>query len=186
MSDRKDRIVVTLNEMELRYSTYVGKRYHAVHEERKMENPKISARSGVEDEALVIEGCRAEQAFCKAFNLYWPTQIGDYNRPDCYLNDGRKVDVKGTNKDLRLLVEANKDKPPKRADVYVMVFDRCPVFEIVGWASDVEVFQSRHWAERMPTPCWALDQFVLQVPIDLIAVVQESLFHVEREGVELC
>jgi hypothetical protein len=182
MSDRKDWIKVELNEAELTNAILVGRLYHADNVKRGRINPHVNDRSHKDAEALCIEGCRAEIAFAKAMNVFPRFEAGKDDAPDCYLSDGRKVDVKGTPKvDSDLLVQPWKIKPNKRADVYVLVLDKSPWFAIAGWATDTEVFVQDRWAEHMPLPCYKVPQRFLRAPRTL---VEGALFHVELTGVK--
>lgn len=91
-----------------------------------------------------ILGVCGEIAFGKIFNFYFdPTFEPRRGGVDFFNRKGKSIDVKTTNqKEGRLIVPKWKNKPGKRADVYVLITGDIPDFFVRGWASADEVFSS--------------------------------------------
>lgn len=92
--------------------------------------------------ALDKDGFGAEMAFCKKHNLYPDFSI--FRRkgsPDCITKKGKRIDVKHTsNPKGDMLVKTTK--PKGEVDIYVLMTGVFPLFHIIGFATDEEVFNA--------------------------------------------
>ena len=80
---------------------------------------------------MINNGLCAEFAFCKLMNIYPDLSLQNYGHIDCEHPDWGTIDVKSTKlPDGKLLVGIWKKKYP---DAYVLMIDRSPIFDFVGW-----------------------------------------------------
>ncbi len=104
-------------------------------------NTKTSWDRGKDPYEPDLQGYGAEVAFCKAANLF--VDLSSNNRKggiDCTLPDKTTVDVKWTSRPQHeLFVKANRKKLGD-AQVYVLLGGRFPDYEVIGFATEEEVF----------------------------------------------
>jgi len=103
---------------------------------------------------LDIESTMAELAVCKHFGHYWSgiVQAG--------AKDAGPYQVRSTAyKSGRLLIQ--KDDDP--SDVFILVVNDCPRFQLVGWIRGKDAQQKKYWTEKVAgRPCYWVDQGELQ------------------------
>jgi len=93
------------------------------------------------NELTDLEGIAAEIAFCKLANIYPDLDLDHTNPADCYLRDGRAVDVKSTiYSSGRLLCVRWKNVT--EVDLFVLMVGEFPRYRCAGFASSAELMQS--------------------------------------------
>ena len=103
--------------------------------ERGRVDLKIGKQSNVETD---LEGIGGEVAFCKAFNLFPPLMVGEFDKDDCVLHSGTKVDIKTTKYRTGHLL-ANNTKKVGDVDIYALVVGEFPVYSIGGYATSKQL-----------------------------------------------
>lgn len=128
-----------LSEMEERICVEVGWERRSGNRRKGRIDKKYSLKEG---HLLDIQAVGSELMFCKLLNLF-PELSCEYKwgMKDCFLQDGRSVDVKmrmGYNEIRSLEVPAEMEK--KSADIYALMIGKMPVYKFSGWAYGKDVF----------------------------------------------
>ena len=141
---------VTLNNGEVAVATVIGTMRATTARAAGVTNKKVGPQTDVKTD---ISGFAAELAFCKSQNIHADFTIGPQSLgADCIMLDPRSsvpwakcsVDVKATTYDAgRLIVPPNKKE--SGTSLYVLVVGKIPIFKIIGYASDDEVFQETNY-----------------------------------------
>jgi hypothetical protein len=120
--------VITLNEPEQRLARYLAALRYAHNRRKGAINGRVGTQS---DEVTDLEGAGAELAFCKIFNIWPDTEIGERPDHDAILKDGRRVDVKATRHPHGHAIAVRKklSHPP---DVYALMVGTFPTYRYAG------------------------------------------------------
>ena len=99
---------------------------------------KLHSISGLNASGRMLAGTQAEVAVAKMLNLYPDTDVANLGLFDLVLGE-KKVEVKTTNYARgNLLVPVYK--LADRADIYILTVSQAPVFTVVGFALDTDLF----------------------------------------------
>lgn len=129
---------VSLSPIEQKIVEYIAKH-------RTDNNKKAGTHSNFNNDdpyKIDINGFGAEMAFCKLTNTYpdFTTEVRK-GGVDCVYK-GHRVDVKWTGlKNPKLLIK-KEHKVKGMVDVYVLMIGKYPNFEVLGFATDDEVFNA--------------------------------------------
>jgi hypothetical protein len=134
--------MIELNRAEQWWAKYLAK----ARQDNNAANPlpnggKIGNQS---EEITDLEGIGAEIAFCKNFNVWLDTDIGE-ERPDfdVVLKDGRKVDIKTTRYESGHLI-ANRKKAKHPPDAYALMVGTFPRYRFAGSISAARLLQEKN------------------------------------------
>lgn len=132
------RVRLSLAEIQLAYFV-AGQRqvYNLKHNAKQ----RFGGPEGLENAAHHLTGARAEMAVAKAFNLYWPGELGDYRAADV----GNRVEVRSVHKRTHSLIIHPDDKD----DLPYVLADVSGITEIVllGWIKAGEAKIDRYWSD---------------------------------------
>lgn len=129
---------IVLSEAEQRLAKFLAIRRYQNARSKGLFNAKIGDQS---NELTDLEGIAAEIAFCKLANIYPDLDLDHTNAADCYLRDGRAVDVKSTiYSSGRLLCVRWKNVT--EVDLFVLMVGKFPRYRCAGFMSSAELMQS--------------------------------------------
>ncbi len=152
--------MIILNDPEKKLASYLARKRSDV-------NKKIGAKEmqqGDQDtEKMEQNSTGGELAFCKALNIYPNMAV---ERPDdgidCYLPDGRSVDIKTTEYEKGKLSAAlwtpNKKVIP---DIFALVIGSFPKYRVVGYMESIELLQTHRIEKLGATPTFTAEQIEL-------------------------
>jgi len=103
-----------------------------------------------------IEGCAAERAVAKAYNLYWEPVVENPEelRGDVGLGM-RSLQVRSTWRRDGRLITHDRDNDEH---VFVLVVGRLPDFEIKGWILGADAKQKCFWRSDLERPAFFVPQ----------------------------
>ena len=136
------QIKVVLNQAECEIVRFIA-------EGRRSENRKY----GVKDLLVAkedplqrdIEGCGAEYAFAKVYNLYPPTDLRPRAGSPDFVIKGKTIDIKQSDYDnARLIVPPYKMDDAKVCDSYVLVTGKLPNYVLRGFAKKHQICNQKN------------------------------------------
>jgi hypothetical protein len=128
---------IVLSEAEQRLAKFLATRRYQNARAKGLFNAKMGDQS---NELTDLEGIASEIAFCKLANIYPDLDLDHTNAADCYLRDGRAVDVKSTTyASGRLLSVRWKDVT--KVDLFVLMVGEFPTYRCAGFMSSTELIQ---------------------------------------------
>ena len=128
---------IILSEAEQRLAKFLAQRRYENARNKGLTNAKMGDQS---NELTDLEGIASEIAFCKLANIYPDLDLDHTNAADCYLRDGRAVDVKSTTyKTGRLLSVRWKDVT--KVDVFVLMVGEFPKYRCAGFMQAKDLIQ---------------------------------------------
>lgn len=128
---------IVLTEAEQRLAKFLATRRYQNARSKGLFNAKMGDQS---NELTDLEGIAAEIAFCKLVNIYPDLDLDHTNPADCYLRDGRAVDVKSTiYSSGRLLCVRWKNVT--QVDLFVLMVGEFPRYRCAGFMSSAELMQ---------------------------------------------
>ncbi len=130
---------VTLNNGEVAIATVIGTMRATTARASGVANKKVGPQSDVKTDVI---GFAAELAFCKSQNIHADFTIGPQSLgADCTMPApwNCTADIKTTTYETgRLIVPPNKKE--SGTGLYVLVVGKMPVFRVIGYAHETEVF----------------------------------------------
>jgi len=128
---------VILSEAEQRLAKFLAIQRFENARRKGLKNAKMGNQS---NELTDLEGIASEIAFCKLANIYPDLDLDHTNAADCFLRDGRAVDVKSTTyKTGRLL--SVRWKNAGKVDVFVLMVGQFPKYRCAGFMEASELMQ---------------------------------------------
>jgi hypothetical protein len=114
-----------------------------------------------------IDGALGEYAVARHLGVFWWGDINRFDGADVGRHQVRCRSVyPGVESDL-IVRQADKDE-----DNYILVLNRCPTFDIVGWITGGDAKREEFWSDPSGrgVPAWFVPQCALR-PIDQIPVI---------------
>jgi hypothetical protein len=132
-------VYVVLSDAEQRLAKYLAKQRYENARRKGLPDRKMGDQS---NELTDLEGIASEIAFCKLANVYPDLDLDHTKAEDCYLRDGRSVDIKSTTYESgRLLAVRWKDA--KAVDVFVLMVGRFPKYRCAGFLPSAELLDDK-------------------------------------------
>lgn len=155
---------VTLSDAEQRLAKYLAKQRYDSARDKGLPNRKMGDQS---NELTDLEGIAAEIAFCKLANVYPDLDLDHTKAEDCYLRDGRSVDVKSTTYESGRLL-AVKWKDAAQVDLFVLMVGRFPKYRCAGFLTATELLEAKRLTNLGHGEGFAATQDQLHDPINLL------------------
>ena len=151
---------VKLTQAELDIAKFVGElRYNVSRQKGLKDAAGLDAKDALKI-AQDISGAAGEMAFCKAKNKYWGGTVNSFHGADVDVN----IQVRTTTRPNGKLIIRSADNPDHW---YILVIDKSPVFEIVGYIKGAKARRPEYWNAPAGRPgAW----FVPQSALDTQAV----------------
>jgi len=151
---RSIRIIeLTMNQAQVEHAAPVGFR-------RQIESMKDGRhhRHGFDGEnewEFHIQSACAECATAAALNRHWPAGVNTFKQPDVTPD----IQVRWRSDPSYDLLVRPDDNPEEK---FVLVYGRCPKFQIIGWEIGKDAMQDRHKANHgdRPTAYFVKKEFV--------------------------
>ena len=128
---------VVLSEAEQRLAKFLATRRYENARRKGLTNAKMGDQS---NELTDLEGIASEIAFCKLANIYPDLDLDHTNAADCFLRDGRAVDVKSTTYRTGRLLSV-RWKSAGKVDVFVLMVGQFPKYRCAGFMDANELMQ---------------------------------------------
>lgn len=128
---------IVLTEAEQRLAKFLATRRYQNARSKGLFNAKMGDQS---NELTDLEGIASEIAFCKLANIYPDLDLDHTNPADCYLRDGRSVDVKSTTYSSGRLLSV-RWKNVSEVDLFVLMVGQFPRYRCAGFMSSAELIQ---------------------------------------------
>jgi len=128
---------VVLSEAEQRLAKFLATRRYQNARSKGLHNAKMGDQS---NELTDLEGIASEIAFCKLMNIYPDLDLDHTNSADCFLRDGRAVDVKSTVYNSGRLLSV-RWKDASKVDIFVLMVGEFPRYRCAGFMSSAELIQ---------------------------------------------
>jgi len=128
---------VVLSEAEQRLAKFLATRRYQNARSKGLFNAKMGDQS---NELTDLEGIASEIAFCKLMNIYPDLDLDHTNSADCFLRDGRAVDVKSTVYNSGRLLSV-RWKDASKVDIFVLMVGEFPRYRCAGFMSSAELIQ---------------------------------------------
>jgi hypothetical protein len=161
---------VVLSEAEQRLAKFLASaRYHNARR-KGLHDAKMGDQS---NELTDLEGIASEIAFCKLMNIYPDLDLDHTNAADCFLRDGRAVDVKSTvYKSGRLLSVRWKDA--SKVDVFVLMVGQFPKYRCAGFLESAELIKDERLTDFGHGTGYAAAQSDLK-PVSLLNLKRQEI-----------
>lgn len=120
--------------------------------------------SGLDDLTNNTNAIGAELAFCRIHNIYPNLNLNGFERHDCTLPDGTKVDVKYSpheNPNYHLIVQIKNYK--KYPDVYALMTGTWPIYHYWGYVPKKDIIRPERINNNLPVPAYAYPRKELHV-----------------------
>jgi hypothetical protein len=154
---------VVLSEAEQRLAKFLATRRYQNARSKGLRNAKMGDQS---NELTDLEGIASEIAFCKLMNIYPDLDLDHTNSADCFLRDGRAVDVKSTVYNSGRLLSV-RWKNASKVDIFVLMVGEFPRYRCAGFMSSAELIQPNRLVDLGHGEGYAATQNELQ-SIDIL------------------
>jgi hypothetical protein len=154
---------VVLSEAEQRLAKFLATRRYQNARSKGLRNAKMGDQS---NELTDLEGIASEIAFCKLMNIYPDLDLDHTNSADCFLRDGRAVDVKSTVYNSGRLLSV-RWKDASKVDIFVLMVGEFPRYRCAGFMSSAELIQPNRLVDLGHGEGYAATQNELQ-SIDIL------------------
>jgi hypothetical protein len=154
---------VVLSEAEQRLAKFLATRRYQNARSKGLFNAKMGDQS---NELTDLEGIASEIAFCKLMNIYPDLDLDHTNSADCFLRDGRAVDVKSTVYNSGRLLSV-RWKDASKVDIFVLMVGEFPRYRCAGFMSSAELIQPNRLVDLGHGEGYAATQNELQ-SIDIL------------------